>query len=162
MGYSEMNCPHCHKINREQCNAWMYDTPIRVCKNCGKKYLDSRYREPAISGFDGRSTDPVFYLKGAVGFFVATIVMALWLWYSVNFVGHYNMYQPALVFACAMGTVGCLVMFIRIKLGIENKNNAKMLAESEKRLKDPNYVNELISYGYTVPDKYKNTEDNNG
>lgn len=155
MGYSEMNCPHCGKMNRESCNAWMYGSPIKVCKSCGQKYLDSRYREPAVSGLDQRSVDPKFYLKGMGIFVAATVFVAVWLWYSVYILGHYNTRQVGILALCGFAAAACLVLYIRIKLGLEDKSNARLLAESEERLKDPGYVQELISYGYNVPEKYR-------
>ncbi len=48
----------------------------------------------------------------------------------------------------------CLVQFIRIKCGFEDKSNVKHLEESRERLKDKSYAKKLASYGYNVPDEY--------
>ena len=32
MNYAEWVCPQCKTKNRETCNSWMYDSPIRQCK----------------------------------------------------------------------------------------------------------------------------------
>ncbi len=155
MGYSEMACPHCGQMNREKCNAWMYGSPIRECKICGKKYVDNRYREPAISGIDTRTASPSLYLKMTGVFFAAALIVGGWQFISAKAAGYYYTRMVILSVLLLMASVGCLVMYIRIKLGIEAKNNAKYIAESEERLKDPAYVAELIAYGYDVPERFK-------
>ena len=65
MNYAEWVCPKCKTKNRETCNMWMYGSPIRECKACRSEYLDRRWREVAIDGFDPRSKNAKFYAKGA-------------------------------------------------------------------------------------------------
>lgn len=154
MGFSEIKCPHCGKMNRETCNTWMYDTPIRVCKNCNNKYLDKRYREVAIEGPDQRSVDPAFYLKGmgVMAFiFIGTLGILL---YQINVRGYYSNRLLGCVLMGFLGFIACGVLFLRNRLGIETKNNQKYLRESESRLANKEYVQELIEFGYEVPDKY--------
>lgn len=154
MAYSEFNCPHCGNKNRETCNKWMYGSPIRICKSCGKKYVDKRYREVAIQGFDKRSVNELFYLKGALFFLALMIICLAVLWSTANFLGFYSLKGVFCAVGCAIGCVGCGVMYLRIKLGIETKDNDKLLKESEERLKDKAYVQELIDAGYDIPEKY--------
>lgn len=155
MGFAESNCPHCGKVNRNSCNAWMYDTPIRRCKYCNQKFVDRRYRELAVEGIDQRSANPAFYLKGMAIFFVAGIVLALLLACQIRFLGYYSTRLVACVFICFAGCLMCGLLFVRIKLGIEDKNAQKYFAESEKRLENKAYVQELLDNGYDVPDKYR-------
>ena len=56
--------------------------PVRQCRNCGQKYLDKRWREPALVGFDRRTTDPMLYLKSTEAFLAGFVVCAAWLWYN--------------------------------------------------------------------------------
>lgn len=158
MGYSEMNCPHCGKMNRESCNAYMYGSPIRVCKSCGQKYVNSRYTEPALQGFDTRTTNPDLYKK-ATPFFAAFMVLGiLWNRYTVTHLGYYTTYQILFIFLGAIGTIGCIVQYFRITTGLAEKSNQRYLSESEERLKDPQYVADLIANGYNVPEKYRPAE----
>lgn len=53
-----------------------------------------------------------------------------------------------------VGIIGCFVVFLRIVTGYEDKKNARYLDESKRRLQDKNYVDKLISFGYTVPDEF--------
>lgn len=155
MGYSEMNCPHCGKMNRESCNAHMYGSPIRVCKSCGKKYVDSRYIEPALTGFDRKSTDPSVFAKG-MGIFGAGFVITIgWVIFTINTRGSYSIKMAGTSVICLIGLVMCAVMLIRIKSGIADRENQKYLEESEKRLADKEYVRELIDNGIDVPEKYR-------
>ena len=64
MGYVEGNCPKCGTKIREKCNAWVYGSPIRTCPSCQSEFLDKRFREVAIGGFDPRANNPKFYLFG--------------------------------------------------------------------------------------------------
>ena len=155
MGYSEMNCPHCGKMNRESCNAHMYGSPIRVCKSCGRKYVDSRYTEPAISGYDPKSTDPSLFLKGIALFGAGLVLILTWLIYSIKANGSYSIRLAGTAFVCFLGLVLCIVCFIRIKSGIADRENQKYLEESVKRLSDKEYVRELIDNGIDVPEKYR-------
>ncbi|MBR1724584.1 MAG: hypothetical protein IJ723_06160 [Ruminococcus sp.] len=158
MGYSEMNCPHCGKMNRESCNSYMYGSPIRVCKHCGQKYLDRRYTEPAIQGFDTRTTNSALYKKMAPVFAGLMVLAILWNRYTVTHLGYYTTYQILFIFLGAVGTIGCIVQYIRITTGLAAKSNELYLAESEERLKDPQYVADLIANGYNVPEKYRPAE----
>ena len=155
MGYSEMNCPHCGKVNRESCNAYMYGSPIRICRSCGEKYIDSRYREPAISGFDPKSTNTAFYGKGSIGFGIAFACFFGWFLYCALADGVYSLRVGILCIGCLLGFIGCLIQFVRIKSGSADRENAKYLEESEKRLSDKGYVDELIKMGINVPEKYR-------
>lgn len=155
MGYSEYQCPRCGKMNRESCNAHMYGSPVRVCKNCGEKYIDERYHEPAIDGFDAKSRNPSLYAKGA-GLFGAGLVLTLGLViFSIKTRGSYSIRLAGTSVICFIGLIMCIVMLIRIKSGISEKENMKYLRESEERLSDKNYVRELMDMGIDVPEKYR-------
>lgn len=155
MGYSEMNCPHCGKTNRESCNAYMYGSPVRICRSCGKKYIDGRYREPAISGFDPKSTNASFYGKGCVGFGIAFACFFGWFLYCAISNGVYSLRVGILCTGCLAAFIGCIIQYVRIKSGAVQRENSKYLEESEKRLSDKSYVDELIRMGIDVPEKYR-------
>lgn len=155
MGYVEGKCPQCGRKVRESCNAWVYGSPIRKCPHCGSEYLDKRWRELAIEGADPRTKDPKFYLKMAAIFLIFTIGCILWRSYLIASQGSYPTKLLGCIILGAFATVGCVVVFFRIITGYESKNNAKYLEESKERLKDKAYVEKLISYGYDVPDEYR-------
>ena len=94
---AEWTCPECKTKNRETCNAWMYGSPIRQCKACRCEYLDKRFREVAIDGFDPRSNNPKFYMKGALFLLVLALVDGgLALYQYIN--GYYSIKILAIAF----------------------------------------------------------------
>lgn len=63
MGYIESKCPHCGKVNRFSCNTYAYGSPIVNCKDCREEFVEKKFREVAVEGFDPRTTNPKFYVK---------------------------------------------------------------------------------------------------
>lgn len=152
INYIEGNCPVCGAKTKESCNTWVYGSPIRTCSSCKSEYLDKRWREVAIVGFDPRSGNASFYLKGFLGFFLFTIVCISVLVLFINLQGYYPNKLLGCIFAGALGTVLCGFLFARIKLGFEDKNNAKYMEESKKRIENNGYIEKLKAFGYPVPD----------
>ena len=145
----EWTCPECKTKNRETCNAWMYGSPIRQCKACRSEYLDRRFREVAIDGFDPRSNNPKFYMKGALFLLILALVDGgLALYQYIN--GYYSIKVLAIAGASALGSLACFSMFVRITMGFQSKDNEKYMAESKARLADPTYTEKLRKYGYKV------------
>ncbi|MBR1737225.1 MAG: hypothetical protein IJ736_09460 [Firmicutes bacterium] len=155
INYIESTCPNCGKKIKENCNTWLYGSPIRKCSSCNTEYLDKRWREAAIDGFDPRSTNSAFYLKAALTFLVFTIACSLYLAFTINILGHYSAKVVACICLGALATFACSFLYLRIKLGFEDKKNNTYLQESKERLKDAEYINKLENYGYTIPDEYK-------
>ena len=149
LSYAEWTCPECKTKNRESCNAWMYGSPIRQCKACRGEYLDKRFREVAIDGFDPRSNNPQLYLKGAL-FLLALALVAGALSFYQHTNGYYSTKTMIMTVAFAVGGIACLFMFARIKMGFQSKDNEKYMAESKARLADSAYVEKLRKYGYKV------------
>lgn len=149
MNYAEWVCPECKTKNREACNTWMYGSPVRECKACRCEYLDRRFREVAIDGFDPRSNNAKFYVKGALFLLAIALVCGALTYFQYNG-GHYSMKVVIAGVASALGAIACVVMSIRIKLGFQNKGNDKYMAESKARLNDPQYVEKLRKYGYKI------------
>ena len=143
---AEWTCPECKTKNRETCNAWMYDSPIRQCKACRSEYLERRFLEVAIDGFDPLSNNPKFYMKGALFLLLLALVdggLALYQCY-------YSIKVLVIAAASVLGSLACFSMFIRITTGFQSKDNEKYMAESKARLADPAYVEKLRKYGYKV------------
>ena len=153
-GFMESKCPECGTKNREVYNAWAYGSPVKVCKACRAEYLDRRFREVAIDGFDPRSNNISFYVKGALLLLAIALVSAGLLYFQMGR-GYYSTKILIAAIACGLGSIACAVMALRIKLGFQDKANGKFMAESEARLRDPAYVQKLEGFGYKVPEKYK-------
>lgn len=152
MGMIKQNCPNCRAHYNEKCNAWVYGSPIRKCPKCGSEFLDKRWREVALEGFQAGKVSWKFYLVGTVGFLIFSILCGLWLLSLINTQGSY----PTRLLGCIMiglfGSAGCFVMFIRCVTGYEDKKNAMYLEESKRRMQNPEYVEKLRAYGYDIPE----------
>ena len=149
INYAEWICPQCKTKNREACNTWMYGTPIRDCKACRSEYLDRRWREVAIDGFDPRSNNAQFYVKVALVFLAIALVCSVMIYFQYA-KGFYSTKIIAIGAGSTLLGITCLIMSIRIKLGFQNKDNDKYMAESKARLQDPQYIEKLRKFGYKV------------
>ncbi len=154
MSYLEGTCPKCGEKTREQSNTWAYGSPIRLCPRCKQEYLDKRWREVAIDGFDPRGTSPAYYLKCFVGCLVGLILSYGWYYYTTHYRGYYNTMNIAIIIVAAIGTIGCLGLAIYIGLGFGKKADAKYMEESKRRLRVADYVRKRQSYGYVIPAEY--------
>lgn len=149
VSYAEWVCPECKTKNRESCNTWMYGSPIRECKACRSEYLDRRFREVAIDGFDPRSNNMKVYVKGALILLAIALVCGLMIYFQYA----RGVYSVKIIAAGALSVlagIACGVNALRIKLGFQNKDNDKYMAESKARLADSQYVEKLRKYGYKV------------
>ena len=155
MGCVQGTCPKCGAQVREKCNAWVYGSPIRTCPKCKNEFLDKRWREVAIDGFATGPKSAKLYLGATIGFLVFTIICILWLRNLISTQGHYPTKLAGCIVVGIVGTIGCFIVFLRIITGYEDKQNAKYMAESKRRLQDKEYIDKLISFGYTVPDEFK-------
>ena len=149
MNYAEWVCPECKTKNREACNMWMYGSPIRECKACRSEYLDRRWREVAIDGFDPRSRNAKFYAKGAAFLLSLAIVCGVLLQTSLVHGNNSTKLTLACILCSLFGVVSGFIA-LRIKLGFADKDNAKYMAESKARLGDSTYVEKLKKYGYNI------------
>lgn len=149
MNYAEWVCPECKTKNRETCNMWMYGSPIRECKACHSEYLDRRWREVAIDGFDPRSKNAKFYAKGAAFLLSLAIVCGVLLQTSLVHGNNSTKLTLACILCSLFGVVSGFIA-LRIKLGFADKDNDKFMAESKARLGDPKYVEKLRKFGYKI------------
>ena len=154
LSYLEGTCPKCGEKTREQSNTWGYGSPIRFCPRCKQEYLDKRWREVAIDGFDPKSTNPGYYLKAFLLLVVVTAISGGWLYYTTHFKNYYSTLVVTVVIVGAIGAVACLGLSIWIALGFAAKSNAKYLEESKRRLRNADYVRKLQEYGYVIPSEY--------
>lgn len=153
-GYLEGTCPKCGEKTREQSNAFAYGSPIRFCSRCKQEYLDRRFREVAISGFDTKSTSAAYYGKCFLALLALSVLSGGWLYFTIHYKGYYHTLAVALVIVGIIGTIGSLVLALWVKLGFAKKSNDRYLEESKRRLRNPAYVAKLQEYGYIIPAEY--------
>lgn len=154
MGMMIEKCPACGAQIREKCNAWAYGSPVKVCPKCKKEFLDKRFREVAVEGFDRRSVNPSFYLKGIFIFLAFTLLSVLVLVLMIKFTGTYRVKVLYCIGGGILGTIVCILLYIRVKFGFEEKEREKYMEESRKRLENKSYAEKLRAYGYNVPEQY--------
>lgn len=148
-------CPYCGKeIYGFNENAWEYGRSVRSCKRCKKKYIDPRYHEIAI---DGINPDAYNIRRSVIGMLIGMACVIISALVNLCFVYFDGDYYLRLVFAGFMGavlTVFMMVDIIRIKTGIKERHLEKLRMESEQRLQEMDYVQELINAGIEVTGQY--------
>lgn len=148
-------CPYCGKeIIGYTENAWEYGSPIRNCKGCKKKFLDTRYHEIAIDGIAPDALSVGHSVKLLVFGLILTIVSVL---INIGFVYWRGYYYFMFALFSVLGVVIAMVMLvdiIRIKTGSKERHFEKLKKESEHRLQNISYVQELQDAGIVVPDQY--------
>ena len=83
MGYMEGKCSRCGEAVKEKSNMWAYGSPIRICPFCKQEYLDRRWREVAVQGFDPKSTSVAYYATAFLILFAITALSGGWLYYTM-------------------------------------------------------------------------------
>lgn len=154
MGYVQSQCPECKSKFNDSSNTWNYGSPIRVCPKCRAEYLDKRFREVAITGFDPHSSNPKYYLKCCLILIALAAAGGAWFYWKLMFRNVISISGGAIAAISVIGMFWCFAQFVRIKTGAQQKANQKYMAESEERLKDKAYVKKLFAAGYKVPEKY--------
>lgn len=150
-------CPECgHKFFVYEPQQRFYGSPIRTCKKCGGKYLDVRYHELALEGVPKKEVSKIPS--------VVMMVLGVFLLFRGNHL--FGMKQlgtpdamqkvlPILLLACgALFIVGGIAELISVLTGRKAAKMQKLLVESEQRLKNPAYAQELTAAGYPVPQRY--------
>lgn len=146
-------CPHCgmvaeqraigrwgHKLQPE--DYWAYGSPLKMCRNCQKLYIDKDYRELAITPLRSYDKAP---LTSSTYLLVMTGVILGGVFYLAG--------QTAI--ACIAG--GVAVMYTIADLAFfptRLKKLEKEKAASEKRMSDPQYAQALKNSGFDIPDQY--------
>ena len=120
-----------------------------------KEEIYNRWREIALEGVEPATKNPKFYLIATMVCFIFTIACVIWLITDIRMMGSYPIKLAGCIFVGAIGTIGCFVIFLRIVLGYEEKQNQKYYNEPLQRMNDKSYVEKLISYGYNVPENFR-------
>lgn len=156
-------CPYCGKeILGFHEKDWKYGSPIRICKRCRKKYLDLRYHEIAIDGIapgtlNVKQSAKTLFFGLAIMFISIMAIIFISIIINLGIVTLRGHYYIMLIFLSLIGLLVVLFMLIdiiRIKTGIKERHLEKLKMESEKRLQDPSYIQELLNAGIQVPDNY--------
>ncbi len=142
----DRKCPYCRRqvYSEREAKEILYGSPIRSCQ-CGKDYLDIRYHEIALTGIEPESLE--IRQNVLILFFIIPIMLATVLAFIQNL--------PKLT---AFLLLEILMLITAVRDMIQKKNGTKfkhLRAESENRLRNPEYVQRLQAAGYAIPGRMK-------
>lgn len=142
-----LNCSGCGKklLSYEKWSR-QYKSPLKKCPKCGKMYADPRCHELAIEGIP----NDVFSVKSNL---ILMIFGALVVWrgvYLINWLGSENDDFMPIVFIIvgAICIIGGIAEIVSIKTGRKARKFERLRMESEERLRDNSYAEQLREVGY--------------
>ena len=155
MSKVNIKCPSCKKnLGAVEQTEYLYGSPIKVCPKCKAPYFDARFHEIAVEGIRKEDVcdDEEFLAKkrksgrntilGGLGVMVLffVILAAGWIFY----------FFPVL---SVLLIIGGFKTINETKPAAIEKKRAELEREkvlSEQRLRDPQYVQQLHSFGYAM------------
>lgn len=133
---------------------WSYGSPVKQCKKCGLTYLDKRFHEIEIEGFE---PDALSVKRSGFAILMglaAVIGGALFIAGEIYMSGYYHTGAVVLAFLGIVLIAWGIMDIIKIITGLKAKKLEKLRLESAARLSDKNYARLLAEQGYNVPQKY--------
>lgn len=154
MTYKTKSCPYCGKIY-----TWMetanhhYGSPLRVCSQCNKTFIDKSYKELACNEYaidEVYKVEPISIFSVIIGliFIALSILQATAPEDEVMFI-------LFLLFGILLLGAGCY--FIKKDISTypsRCKQLEREISLSRKRLSNPEYARKLHSLGFYVPREY--------
>ena len=146
-------CPYCGKVYEQRAcggfgrkplpeDVWVYGSPMKLCANCKRIFIDKDVKELAITEL--RKSDTAKITANTRMLLPMGALVALLL---------YLLGQPT--FAIVAAAVA--VVYLAMDLGMYPMRMGKLKKEreaSEKRLSDPDYARALKKAGIDVPERY--------
>ena len=159
MQHLTKKCPYCGRIYEQRSygsvgrkpapeDAWVYGSPMKLCANCKRIFIDMDVKELAITEL--RKSDTAKITASTRTLLPMGALVALLL---------YVLGQPT--FAIVAAAVA--VVYLAMDLGMYPMRMGKLRKEraaSEKRLSDPDYARALKKAGIDVPERYLKKESN--
>ena len=150
-------CPYCGKVYEQRAcggfgrkplpeDVWVYGSPMKLCANCKRIFIDKDVKELAITEL--RKSDTAKITANTRMLLPMGALVALLL---------YLLGQPT--FAIVAAAVA--VVYLAMDLGMYPMRMGKLKKEraaSEKRLSDPEYARALQRAGIDVPERYLKNE----
>ncbi len=150
-------CPECgYKFFTFEPQQRFYGSPIRTCKKCGGKYFDARYHELAIEGVPAKETSKIpAVLLMFLGAFLMYRGNHLWDMKQLSTPEFMQKVLPVLLLVVGgIFALGGIYEFYAVLSGKKAAKMQKLVDESEERLKNPVYAQELKAMGLPVPEQY--------
>lgn len=157
MQHLTKKCPYCGRIYEQRSygsvgrkpapeDAWVYGSPMKLCGNCKRIFIDKDVKELAITEL--RKSDTAKITANTKMLLPMGALVAVLL---------YLLGQPT--FAIVAAAVA--VVYLAMDLGMYPMRMGKLKKEraaSEKRLSDPDYARALKKAGIDVPERYLKTK----
>ena len=142
-------CPYCKVYLENSDRPAYYDSPLGICHNCKKTFLDPQSKELALKPHRKRS---IFE------YFCEGIFTGLWFAFLLACVAFFISGEktPA-IHTFGIGAPILCILGILWELKKRNKTEQRRLDAWEKsaqRLQDTNYAALLANHGYSVPPQY--------
>ena len=146
-------CPYCGRVYEQRAcggfgrkpqpeDVWVYGSPMKLCENCKRIFIDKDVKELAITEL--RKSDTAKITANTKMLLPMGVIVAVLL---------YALGQPT--FAIVAAAVA--VVYLAMDLGMYPMRMGKLKKEreaSEKRLSDPEYAWALKKAGIDVPERY--------
>lgn len=157
MGFVVKRCPHCecrYESRSSHDYSDHFGRPIRLCPKCKKSFIDSEYREPALTTFEKflPSKFVSLFSKGRIANFLLSaffIVASIMLWYRDGW-SYLYIITFLLGFGIGIPFFKGLLICIRGFSKKEYSYYANAYIESLYRMCDFNYIALLQKYGYKI------------
>ena len=158
MQHLTKKCPYCGRIYEQRSygsvgrkkpapeDAWVYGSPMKLCGNCKRIFIDMDVKELAITEL--RKSDTAKITANTKMLLPMGALVAVLL---------YVLGQPTF----AIVAVAVAVVYLAMDLGMYPMRMGKLRKEraaSEKRLSDPEYALALKKAGIDVPERYLKTK----
>ena len=157
MQHLTKKCPYCGRIYEQRSygsvgrkpapeDAWVYGSPMKLCGNCKRIFIEMDVKELAITEL--RKSDTAKITANTKMLLPMGALVAVLL---------YLLGQPT--FAIVAAAVA--VVYLAMDLGMYPMRMGKLKKEraaSEKRLSDPEYALALKKAGIDVPERYLKTK----
>ena len=148
--YHTIKCPHCKSVVEYSIGKPQHiGSPFRICRQCGKEYIDTNYKEAALLS----KKDFVLSVSW-IGVLLYGGVSLITMIASITLIFNYGfdfMFLLALLFGIALAYRPIKELITLIKyLSFKDEKFQRELEASKKRLSDPKYVIALWQAGAYV------------
>ena len=152
-------CPYCGKVYEQRAcggfgrkplpeDVWVYGSPMKLCANCKRIFIDKDVKELAITELRKSDTAKITANTMTLLPMGALVAVLLYLLGQSTF---------------AIVAAAVAVVYLAMDLGMYPMRMGKLRTEreaSEKRLSDPEYARALKQAGIDVPERYLKKESN--
>ncbi len=157
MNTPTFRCPICNHDLGTSANAYMYGSLLKICPNCKQSYIDRRYHEIAVEGIRPEDQNPMPTSKsekrksgwGSIWIGIGAMVLFI----LIIFIGWIVFPLPIISVICIINGVKAMKFNPAEEIAKKQKQMELERQQSELRMKNPEYVKQLVAIGY-IPATY--------